>query len=80
MVADVNKDEKNKNQLMLWKKHGESNQRYKLVPVNDRFMIISMESNLALEIEKSSPTKGALIVANQKTGSPNQLWQLVESK
>lgn len=74
MVADVNKDEKNKNQLMLWKKRGESNQRYKLVPVNNRFMIVNMASNLALEIEKSSPTRGALIMANTQIGSPNQLW------
>lgn len=71
MSVDVSKNQNTKGQLLLWKKSGEPNQRFRLVRVGDRFRFECVDSGYALETDKNSSAKGALIVAAPQTGSPN---------
>lgn len=58
MCIDVSQDPQSVGQLIIWKKHGKKNQRFRIVESNGRYHIISSSTLHVISVNNNSPNKG----------------------
>ena len=85
MALDVSGDPKSKGKMILWKKHGEKNQRFKIKQgtgaYSNQYQIFSgMGENITMEVPNNSTGKGVQLYVNSANGTPNEYWQIIPAK
>ena len=70
MALDVSNDSKTKGKLIIWKKHGENNQRFRFREKNGTYQIIS-NLGATVEVPGNSSSKGVQIHASNANNTPN---------
>ena len=85
MALDISQDPKTKGKMILWKKHGETNQKFKIMQGQGKFsgqyqITSSMGANITMEVPSNSTAKGVQIYVNSANGTPNEFWQIIPAK
>ena len=70
MALDVSMGDKNTAQTILWERHGGFNQRFKIKPVDGKYVIYSFNF-LTLQVKNDSNNNGVQVCARYRTNSPN---------
>lgn len=73
LVLDVSGNPQDKGKVIIWKKHGKNNQRFRFRHQNGRYQIIS-KTGFAVEIPGNSSAKGVQVFASQLNNAPNEYW------
>ena len=70
LVLDVSQDSATKNKLILWKKHGTKNQRFRVSNQNGKFVLMNFSGGV-VGVPNSSSKKGEEIYVHQPTYGAN---------
>lgn len=74
MVLDVSQDAKNNGQLILWKKHGKKNQKFRIVQGYGGYHIINSATNNIITPNNNSDLKGSFLYTNFNQNLQGQAW------
>ena len=66
----------NSNRLVLWEKHGENFQKWKIIFNSGHYAIENADKQL-LTIEHNSPENGATVTAHHQNNSAGEVWDFV---
>ena len=76
MALDVSQDPDTFGKVILWTKHGEKNQRFRLRNHNGRHVIFS-SLGATMEVPQNSQENGAFILASQPNNTVNEHWEII---
>ena len=77
MALDISQNPSNMGQMILWKRHGEKNQRFRIKEYNNGTYLITSLTGHTVEVPKSSKQNGVQIYVRQANNTPNQQWQII---
>jgi hypothetical protein len=75
-ALDVSQGQKDRNKILLWSKHGNQNQRYKIkLSNNGRYQIYSNAGGV-LQVPGGTPANGTQLAAGQQMNSPGEFFDI----
>ena len=76
MVLDISQSDQNYGQLIIWKKHGKRNQRFKIVQqYNGKYLLVSCSGMSLLSVSNNSHHEGSIIYTHYGNGTEGQIWE-----
>jgi hypothetical protein len=79
MALDVSQDPQTKNKMLLWSKHQQKNQLFRIKEQDGKYLILS-SSGATLEVPNNSTAKGVQMYVNQPNNTPNEYWHIIPAK
>lgn len=77
MVLDISQDKKNLGQLIIWKKHGKKNQRFRIVEQNGRYQLLSCFDMQTVSVQNNGKNDGEPIFTHHNGHHMGQMWEFV---
>lgn len=71
MALDISQNPSNRGMMILWKKHGENNQRFRIKEYNNGTYLIMSLNGHTVEVPKMSQENGTQIYVSQQNNTPN---------
>lgn len=76
MALDVSQGHQNKHKMILWNKHGNQNQRWKIKEMNGKFILMSGAGGV-LEVPQGSQNNGTHISVGMANNQVNEYWDII---